>query len=264
VVVYDLIDDWSDSALGGSWYQARVESALIDRADHLIASAPSLVKSLEARAGRQVTLVPNAVNARLFDYRRTWSRPTDLPDGPIFEYHGSLYGDWFDWKAVGRVAEAFPDASVVLVGDRPPQRPVLPDNVYLLGLRPQTDLAAYLAHTEVALIPFALTDTTHAVSPLKVYEYLAMGVRVAAPPLEPLIGLEGVYLNEDLVTAVKAARSGARPDPESILKSHSWTARVATLFDVLGWETGQAEIEPVRVVARPVRHYPPDQRLLTR
>jgi hypothetical protein len=81
-VIYDLIDDWSDSSLGGSWYQPRVESALIEAADYLIASAPSLVKSLQARAGRPVTLVPNAVNARLFDHRRAWSRPGDLPEVP--------------------------------------------------------------------------------------------------------------------------------------------------------------------------------------
>ncbi|MGH8925030.1 MAG: glycosyltransferase, partial [Acidimicrobiia bacterium] len=72
------------------------------------------------------------------------------------------------------------DPALVLIGDRPAKRPLLPDNVYLLGLKPQTDLAAYLAHTEVALIPFTVNETTHAVSPLKVFEYLAMGVPVAA------------------------------------------------------------------------------------
>jgi glycosyltransferase involved in cell wall biosynthesis len=211
-----------------------------------------------------VTLVPNAVNARLFDHRRPWSRPSDLPDGPIFEYHGSLYGDWFDWHAVRRVAEEFADSSIVLIGDRPAKEPSLPDNVYLLGLKPQLELPAYLAHTEVALIPFAVTRTTHAVSPLKVFEYLAMGVPVAAPPLEPLLNLDGVYLDHDLVAAVKAARSGGSPDPAAVLEFHSWEARVKNLFEVLGWESPEGVGEPVEVVARPVRHYPPEQRLLNR
>ncbi|MGH8958896.1 MAG: glycosyltransferase [Acidimicrobiia bacterium] len=264
VVVYDLIDDWSDSALGGSWYQPLVESALIDRADVLIASAPSLVNSLEARSGRQVSLVPNAVNARLFDHRRAWPRPVDLPNGPIFEYHGSLYGDWFDWEAVRRVAEEFSDSSVVLIGDRPANQPALPDNVYLLGLKPQPELPAYLAHTEVALIPFTVTKTTHAVSPLKVFEYLAMRVPVAAPPLEPLLNLDGVFLDDDLIAAVKAARSGTSPDPAAVLEVHSWEARVKKLFEALGWESPKGMARPVEVVARPVRHYSPDQRLLKR
>ena len=264
VVVYDLIDDWSDSSLGGAWYQPRVEQALIDRADHLIASAPSLVKSLEVRTGRQVSQVPNAVNARLFDHRHAWSRPDDLPDGPIFEYHGSLYGDWFDWESVRRVAEEFADSSIVLIGDRPANQPTLPGNVHLLGLKPQPELPSYLAHTEVALIPFKVTKTTHAVSPLKVFEYLAMKVPVASPPLEPLRGLPGVFLDEDLVAAVGAARDGERPDPESIVAAHSWTARVATLFELLGWNPVESATQPVRIETRPVRHYPPEQRLLTR
>jgi glycosyltransferase involved in cell wall biosynthesis len=261
-VVYDLIDDWSDSALGGSWYQPRVESALIEAADYLIASAPSLVKSLQARAGRPVTLVPNAVNARLFDHRRAWSRPGDLPEGPIFEYHGSLYGDWFDWEAVRRVAEEVADSSVVLIGDRPAKKPTLPGNVYLLGLKPQPELPSYLAHTEVALIPFAVTKTTHAVSPLKAFEYLAMKVPVAAPPLEPLLNLDGVFLDDDLVAAVRAARAGEPPDPESIVDRHSWTARVATIFEVVGWKPVGSAAQPVRIEVRPVRQYSPDQRLL--
>jgi glycosyltransferase involved in cell wall biosynthesis len=260
--VYDLIDDWSDSALGGTWYRPAVEREFIESADVLIASAPSLVESLANRSGRSVTLVPNAVNSRLFDHRQSFSRPADLPDGPIFEYHGSLYGDWFDWEAVRRIAEEFLDKAVVLIGDRPAKRPPLPDNVYLLGLKPQTDLAAYLAHTEVALIPFRMTETTHAVSPLKVFEYLAMGVPVAAPPLQPLLGLEGVFLDEDLVRAIRAARTGPRPEPGSVLATHSWQARVATMFQALGWELADRASEPVRIETRPVRHYPPSQRLL--
>jgi hypothetical protein len=140
----------------------------------------------------------------------------------------------------------------------------LPVNVFLLGLKPQTDLAAYLAHTDVALIPFKVTETTHAVSPLKVYEYLAMGVPVAAPPLQPLLGLDGVFLDEDLVAAVGAARAAPAPDPRAVIVSHSWTARVATLFEALGWEPAETSGQPVRIETRPVRHYPPDQRLLNR
>ena len=213
-VVYDLIDDWADPALGSNWYRAVVESSLVDHADLLTASAASLQSTLADRSGRLVELIPNAVNPRLFDPTRTWRRPADLPPGPIFEYHGSLYGDWFDWDAVKSVAAAYPEATVVLIGDRPRPLPILPGNVLLLGLKRQSELAAYLAHTEVALIPFIVTPTTHAVSPLKVYEYLAMGVPVAAPPLQPIVDLAGVSTDVDLVSAVAAARSGPRPIPE--------------------------------------------------
>ncbi|HEX5722972.1 MAG TPA: hypothetical protein VFZ06_09545, partial [Acidimicrobiia bacterium] len=58
------------------------------------------------------------------------------------------------------------------------------------------------------------------------------------------------------------ARDGERPDPESIVGDHSWSARVATLFELLGWDPVESATEPVRIETRPVRHYPPEQRLL--
>lgn len=261
LVVYDLIDDWSDPALGSSWFRPSIESALVDRADCLVASARALQESLAARSERPVLLLPNAVNVRLFDPAATWSRPADLPDGPIFEYHGSLYGDWFDWEAVSEVAEAFPEATVVLIGDRPRVIPATLPNVILPGLKQQSGLAAYLAHTEVALIPFVVSPTTHAVSPLKVYEYLAMGIPVAAPPLEPLLSLSGVFTDTDLVEAVRRARRATPPDPTLVRRVHSWRARMEALFHELGW-TAQPEDNPVELRTVPIVRFTPEEQRL--
>ena len=96
--------------------------------------------------------------------------PDDLPsgDGPVFEYHGSLYGNWFDWDGLADVAAAFEGARIIVIGDPPDGRPALPENVHLLGLKPQHEIAAYLACSDVGLLPFVVSATTHAVSPLKV------------------------------------------------------------------------------------------------
>jgi hypothetical protein len=134
--------------------------------------------------------------------------------------------------------------------------------VRLLGLKPQAELAAYLAHTDVALIPFVISPTTHAVSPLKVYEYLAMGVPVAAPPLETLEGLEGVAVEADLVAAVRQALTMPRPDSGVIRQRHSWGARLEQIFDGVGIEL-PGEDRPVVVEERPIRRYRLEERLLT-
>ncbi|MGQ0848841.1 MAG: glycosyltransferase [Actinomycetota bacterium] len=262
-IVYDLIDRWEDPALGGWWYQQEAERRFIDLADALTASAPSLVRDLGARSGREVVEVPNAVNAAVFGNEGPWERPRDLPEGgPIFEYHGSLYGDWFDWEAVGAIAEAFPAAWVVLIGDRPAKTPTLPRNVLLLGLKPQASLPAYLAHTDVGLIPFVVSETTGGVSPLKVFEYLAMGVTVAGPPLEPLTGLAGVFTYENPVEAVTTALAGPRPDRAVALAAHAWSERLGRIFGALGLSLAPLGT-PVVVKVRPVRHYRPDERLIT-
>ena len=262
-VIYDLIDDWSDETLGGGWYDRGFVQWLLGRANVLTASAPSLVQALRQMTDREVLEIANGVNSRVFRRQSTYPVPHDLPagDGPVFEYHGSLYGDWFDWQALVRVAVAFPDARILLIGDRSQRMPTIPDNVHALGLKAQSDLAAYLDNTSVGLIPFVVSRTTHAVSPLKVFEYLAMGVPVAATPLQPLEGLEGVYTDADLVVAVRHALEGPPPDGEAALARHGWGERLGSLLGAAG-VTLPPPTSPVRVTVRPITHYRNDERKL--
>lgn len=260
-LVYDLIDDWSDPGLGAEWFDPAVESRLIEHADLLTASAPDLVRHLE-RHGRPVTLLPNAVNARLFGSGSESATPSDLPvgEGPILGYHGSLYGSWFDWAALKAVAEAFPAARVVVIGDIPGRHPDLPANVFLLGLKPQIHLPPYVGHFTVGLVPFIVSETTHAVSPLKAFEYLAMGVPVAAPPLRALEGLDGVYTADGLVEAVELALAGPPPDPASVLVEHSWGSRLQRLLAEARIAVPAAGSR-VQVAIRPPVHYSRAERL---
>lgn len=252
--VYDVIDDWSDEALGGMWYAPVFEQAIVDLADGYTGSAPDLVERIEA-FGHAAVLVPNAVNVEVFGSPDS-ARPSDLPDGPVLGYHGSLYGNWFDWAGLESVAEAYPDHTIAVIGDARTVPTGLPGNVRFLGLKAQRDLPAYLRRFEVGLVPFTVTPVTHAVSPLKVYEYLASGVPVAAPPLRALEGIDGVSTDEDLVAAVAAARSGPRPDPRRALDEHAWGARLDDLFGAVGAPLRPPDGSSVRVVTRPPRRYP--------
>jgi xanthosine utilization system XapX-like protein len=257
-MVYDVIDDWSDPALGGEWHRPETERELVRSADRVSASAPDLVDRVAAM-GREAMLVPNAVNVAVFGVEIP-PRPADLPRADtIIGYHGSLYGDWFDWESLRRVAEANPRAAVVLIGDDKTNRPALPANVHVLGLKAQTELPAYVQRFDVGLIPFVVNDTTHAVSPLKAYEYLASGVPIAAPPLRALEGLDGVHTDSNLVTAVERALAGARPDRARALKEHSWEDRVVKLT---GADAVLVEYTPVSVVARPAVHWEKSERLV--
>jgi hypothetical protein len=98
-VLYDVIDDWTDEALGGMWYAPVFEQRIVDLADGFSASAPDL-RARIAGFGHDAVLAPNAVNVTLFGKAFDGARPMDLPDGPLIGYHGSLYGDWFDWGAL--------------------------------------------------------------------------------------------------------------------------------------------------------------------
>ena len=258
-LVYDVIDDWSDPALGGEWFRPQLEGNLIEKSDVVIASAPDLVKKVE-NMGRQADLVPNAVNADVFGVDLP-PRPGDLPEAEIIiGYHGSLYGDWLDWEALTQVAVAFPEAAIVLIGDDKAARPEMPDNVHFLGLKAQTDLPAYIQRFDVGIIPFKVNDTTHAVSPLKVYEYLASGVPVAAPPLRTLEGLDGVFLGE-LPDIVGTALQASRPSRSTVMIDHSWEARSDVLLAAVTSDRPRRRAAPPIDLLRPVRHWDGDERL---
>ena len=261
-VLYDVIDDWSDPALGGEWYDAATEEWFAQTADHVTASATDLAKRM-ARWGLETVVVPNAVNTDLFSGDLHGEPPSDLPDsdGPIFGYVGSLYGEWFDWDALRRVSVSFPNARLVVIGDDKAGHPDMPDNVSFLGLKAQFELPPYVQRFDVGLLPFSVSDTTHAVSPLKVYEYLASGVPVAAPPLRALDGLEGVSVNDDLVEAVRQAFDDGPVDSASAIAEHSWRERVATMANLANLDPTQ-ETTPVKIVTRPPTHYEKGSRLV--
>ncbi len=237
-VVYDLLDNW-DSALGGEWYSPAAERRLIASSDVLIATAAPLAARLGTMSGRHVTLVPNAVNPDLFDPGRPWARPADYPTAPwSMIYIGALWGDWFDWELLRRLALTYLDAAVLVIGDRRAQMPPVPRNVHFLGLKAQVELPGYLAHSDVAIIPWKANAITHATSPLKVYEYLAMRRPVVAPRLDTLAGIPGVFLSDDtdaFVRNVGLAR-GARLDGgvvDAFVRENSWPARIGLLLDLV-------------------------------
>jgi glycosyltransferase involved in cell wall biosynthesis len=234
-VIYDLIDDWNTS-LGGDWYSASTEQAIVDASDVLVASAPSLVERLQHSSGRgDVLWIPNAVNLMLFDRKRNYPYPEDLPPGsPKILYIGALWGEWFDWRLLQKIARAYPQAAVTIIGDYRGDCPFDESNLYFLGLKPQISLPAYLMHSDVAIIPWEISPITQSTSPLKVFEYLAMAVPVVAPKLDPLEGMPYVFLAQDhdeFIENIERAHSCMIEDEilDAFVLRNSWRARIDAL-----------------------------------
>lgn len=136
---------------------------------------------------------------------------TDLP-GPRFLYVGTL-DSRLDVEAVLAIAHTWPNGSVVLVGplaDRPHLQPLLAEpNVILPGPVPRAEVTALVRTADSCLVPHLQTPLTEAMSPLKVYEYLAGGGPVVATDLPPMRGIDGpielVPPGEDFAAATRRA-----------------------------------------------------------
>ena len=56
------------------------------------------------------------------------------------------------------------------------------------------ELPAYLAHFDVALVPFAMNEATRYLSPTKTLEYLAAHKPVVSTPIHDVVELYGDYV----------------------------------------------------------------------
>lgn len=238
VVMYDLLDAW-DTSLGANWYSPQIDGQIIAASQVLTATTPSLQERLEKQSGRPVTLLPNAVNDRLFDPNRAHARPRDLPSGDwLAIYIGALWGEWFDWELLGRIAAEYPRANIVVIGDYRGQCRKAPPNLHFLGLKAQSDLPAYLAHSDVAIIPWKINPITDATSPLKVFEYLAMHKPVVAPAIAPLRDMPGVWLARDsseFIRRIDEARSSVFPTArvDDFISANRWECRIDQLIPLV-------------------------------
>jgi glycosyltransferase involved in cell wall biosynthesis len=238
VVAYDLLDDW-DTSLGAAWYRPATERAVVEAADVLIATAPSLAGRLARVSGRPVEILPNAVNLGLFDAALGHARPADLPRAEwVALYCGALWGDWLDWDLLLAAAARFPRAAFVLVGDYRGQCPRTLPNVHFLGLKSQAALPAYLAHSDATFLPWKVGAITEATSPLKVYESLAMRKPVVAPWLSPLEGMPFVLRSrdgEEFLRNLERAHAIAPGGPalDRFLDANSWAVRTRRLLELV-------------------------------
>lgn len=219
-LVYDCMDSNEnfESVAADRLRIVKAEAELLERSGAVFYSSEALGRKIRERISvpaDHCLLVKNAVDGALFNP----DTPTAMDDpafaailargGKIAGYVGTV-GDWLDWESIAQAARQLSgEVSFVFIG--PALVPIgdLPANVHLIGPRPYQDLPAYLGRMDVGLLPFRLSELIECVNPVKIYEYLAMGLPVVARryPEVAALGFELDYYETppELARAVRAA-----------------------------------------------------------
>jgi UDP-galactopyranose mutase len=246
VAVYDAMDELSKFRFAPPRL-LELEQELIDKADIVFTGGSSLY---EAKKGRHpnVHCFPSSVDRTHFAKARGGlfdpADQEDLPR-PRLGFYGVI-DERFDTELVARVAEMRPDWSLVMVGpvvkiseEDLPKQP----NIHYLGSKTYDELPAYLSGWDVALMPFAMNESTQFISPTKTPEYLAGGKPVVSTPIRDVVRhygqLEAVKIAstpEEFVAACEQALELSR-HPES-----GWLAEADLLLSSSSWDTMQARI----------------------
>jgi UDP-galactopyranose mutase len=246
VTVYDAMDELSKFKFAPD-HLLDYEQELIDRADVVFTGGSSLYEAKKDRHD-SVHCFPSSVDrAHFCKARAELFDPADQEDlpRPRLGFYGVI-DERFDTELLDRVAEMRPRWSFVMVGpvvkiseDDLPKRP----NIHYLGSKTYDQLPFYLSGWDVALMPFAMNESTQFISPTKTPEYLAGGKPVVSTPIRDVVRhyghLEGVKIAstaEEFVNACEAALE---------LSSHpedGWLAEADLLLSAASWDTTQARM----------------------
>jgi len=246
VVVFDAMDELSKFRFAPPRL-LELEQELIDKADVVFTGGSSLYEAKKDRH-HNVHCFPSSVDrAHFAKARAELFDPADQEDLPLprLGFYGVI-DERFDTALLDRIAAMRPDWSFVMVGpvvkisdDDLPKRP----NIHYLGGKTYAQLPAYLAGWDVALMPFAMNESTQFISPTKTPEYLAGGKPVVSTPVKDVVRhygqLQGVKIAEtaeEFVAACEVALDLAR-DPES-----GWLAEADLMLSASSWDTTQARM----------------------
>jgi glycosyltransferase involved in cell wall biosynthesis len=234
-VTYYAWDDWTASQPHRSWWPV-YEQAFARLREHgrAVCAVSDTVLSRIAPTG-PAAVVPNGIDPA--EWLELPSPPAWFADrpGPRLLYVGSL-DHRVDVEQVRRLAAALPTASVTLVGELIEPEHYAPlaalPNVEVHPRVARCELTALVAAADACLIPHVRNPMTEAMSPLKLYEYLAGGRPVAAVDLPGIAGVDPrvqlVAPGADLTPAVERALAAgpvAEAERRRFVAAHAWERR---------------------------------------
>lgn len=238
-MIYDYIDEIHEDIVSrripGAVHE-RHQFALQDERVLVVASADKLLADVARLRSRNFLLATNGVDLEHF-------RSVSRADGPppealrgfvggvhhVVGYYGAL-AKWFDYDLVAKLARARPDWNILLIGydyDGSLRRAQLDrlTNVRVVPAVPYAELPRYAVWFDVAMIPFKVNDITLATSPIKLFEYMAMGLPMVTTALPECRKYSSVHVAEDhdhfirLVEAAWARRE--EPEYQRLLSSEA-------------------------------------------
>jgi len=246
VTVFDAMDELSKFKFAPAKL-LDLEQELIDLADVVFTGGSSLYEAKKHRHDN-IHCFPSSVDRAHFCKARARSfEPGDQEDlpRPRLGFYGVI-DERFDTELLDAVAKMRPNWSFVMVGPvvkiAPEDLPKRP-NIHYLGGKTYDQLPSYLSGWDVALMPFAMNESTQFISPTKTPEYLAGGKPVVSTPVRDVVRhyghLEGVKIAatpDEFVAACEQALELAR-DPES-----GWLAEADLMLSASSWDTTQARM----------------------
>ncbi|CCH29861.1 glycosyltransferase [Saccharothrix espanaensis] len=218
-----------------------LEHELLAHSDHVVYVSHALMDEERPRTGDRTHFLDHGVDIDHFTARPESEWPDDIRsvDGPRIGFFGALDDFVVDFDLLERLAAELPTASLVLIGDatHPMERFDKYPNVHWLGFRPYDTIPAYGSAFDVAIMPWQDNNWIKHSNPIKLKEYLALGLPVVSTDFAELATytdrVRATTGHAEFVDAVRRTLAEGGPRPASALRASvtrfSWHSRAAEL-----------------------------------
>jgi UDP-galactopyranose mutase len=238
LVVYDCMDELSAFKFAPPEL-AILEKTLFAKADVVFTGGHSIFEN-KKNAHHNIYPFPSSIDKSHFGKARKIRKdPEDQKhiERPRFGFFGVI-DERFDIDMIAEVARKKPEWQFILLGPVVKIDPAsLPkyDNIHYLGGKKYEELPNYLAGWDIAMIPFAINESTRFISPTKTPEYLAAGKPVISTAIRDVVS---PYGNNKLVHIVDNSKEFiAAAETELAVKRRSaWVKKVDQFLEGNSWD----------------------------
>ncbi len=245
-LVFNRSDKHSQFAEADQAHIRPLEEALLRAADIVVYASRALMAEERPLTGSRAVFLDHGVELQHFRRRPPHEEPADLRaiPHPRLGFFGLLDQDLVDLELLELVARSLPDAHVVLVGaaNCSLRRLESLPNVHWLGARRYEEVPHYGSGFDVALMPWRCNEWIRYSNPIKLKEYLALGLPVVTTEFSEARAYRHVMriarTHDDFVEQVRRTlRGDGAGDPAArrgAVANASWDRRAHELMTLAG------------------------------
>jgi glycosyltransferase involved in cell wall biosynthesis len=265
LIVYDCMDELSAFNFAPPELKL-AEKNLLQKADVVFTGGHTLYKA-KKHLHHNIYSFPSSIDKEHFGKaRNAVSEPSDQAHiaHPRLGFFGVI-DERFDAELIRQVADAKPEWQFVFIGPVVKiNRDTLPQNsnVHYLGSKNYNELPDYVSGWDIALIPFALNESTKFISPTKTPEYLAAGRPVISTAIEDVVHPYGdeqlvhiIHSADDFIAAATKELNTHSKDKwlkrtDAFLAHNSWNATWKNMLDIIQLTLHEKQIiKPTKEIA---------------
>lgn len=254
IIIYDFLDAIDEKVSNAPLTPERLdvhnEALLNTKAVVVISTADEIERETRQFRIENTWHITNGVKCSHFKRPREKQRVSETfqriiaSNKPIVGYYGAL-ASWFDFSLIQHLARSRPHYNIVLIGpdyDGSMENYDLGEaNIHIFDPIPYDDLPSYGVWFDVAIIPFLINDITVATSPLKLFEYMAMGAPIVSTNINEARNYGSVFIAENVdhfpVQVDRALQASREPEYLNVLyreaQENDWSSKASKLEEAI-------------------------------